>query len=120
MALKMFLMLSSAILLASCGVVGNDAEPRIVSQPVIIERNIPIQPRPRGVTLSSVKWHVVTDDNIDAFIEEVSITADQYVFMTISVKDYEKLALNLDELRRYIEQQNQVIVYYEESVTNEQ
>ena len=35
----------------------------------------------------------------------------------ISVKDYENLALNFAELRRYIEQQKQIIVYYEQAVT---
>ena len=40
--------------------------------------------------------------------------ADSYI--AISVKDYENLALNFAELRRYIEQQKQIIVYYEEAV----
>ena len=34
----------------------------------------------------------------------------------ISVKDYENLAKNFAELRRYIEQQKQIILYYEEAV----
>jgi len=33
------------------------------------------------------------------------------------MKDYENLALNVAELRRYIEQQKQIIVYYENAVT---
>ena len=40
--------------------------------------------------------------------------ADSYI--AISVKDYENLALNFAELRRYIEQQKQIIVYYEKAV----
>ena len=40
--------------------------------------------------------------------------ADSYI--AISVKDYENLALNFAELRRYIEQQKQIIVYYEQAV----
>jgi|TARA_B100001287_G_C22662428_1_gene521064 hypothetical protein len=35
------------------------------------------------------------------------------------MKDYENLALNIAELRRYINQQKQIIVYYEEAVTEE-
>lgn len=116
MALKTFLMPLSLILLASCSLAPKDLPPRVVSQPVIVEKAIAIQPRPRGVTLSDVKWRVVTHDNIDAFIQEVSLGGSKYVFMAISVKDYEKMALNLDELRRYIEQQKELIVYYEESV----
>ena len=116
MALKKFLMISSLILLASCGLSSKELEPSVVSQPVLIEREIPIQPRPRGVTLSDIKWRVVTHENVDAFIEEISLGGDKFVFMAITVKDYEKMALNLDELRRYIEQQKEIIVYYEESV----
>tara|TARA_Y100000310_G_scaffold292077_1_gene320533 strand:- start:1055 stop:1255 length:201 start_codon:yes stop_codon:yes gene_type:complete len=40
--------------------------------------------------------------------------ADSYI--ALSVKDYENLALNFAELRRYIEQQKQIIVYYENAV----
>lgn len=34
------------------------------------------------------------------------------------MKDYENLALNIADLRRYINQQTQIIVYYEDAVTN--
>jgi hypothetical protein len=43
--------------------------------------------------------------------------ADSYI--ALSVKDYENLALNFAELRRYIEQQKQIIVYYESAVAPE-
>jgi len=33
------------------------------------------------------------------------------------MKDYENLALNIAELRRYIDQQGEIIVYYEKAVT---
>tara|TARA_R110000772_G_scaffold9633_2_gene31606 strand:+ start:2508 stop:2636 length:129 start_codon:yes stop_codon:yes gene_type:complete len=32
------------------------------------------------------------------------------------MRDYENLALNVAELRRYINQQTEIIVYYEEAV----
>jgi len=35
------------------------------------------------------------------------------------MKDYENLALNLADLRRYINQQNEVIIYYEKAVKEE-
>jgi len=35
------------------------------------------------------------------------------------MKDYENLALNIADLRRYINQQGEIIVYYEEAVTEE-
>tara|TARA_Y100001937_G_scaffold28612_1_gene41280 strand:+ start:620 stop:739 length:120 start_codon:yes stop_codon:yes gene_type:complete len=35
------------------------------------------------------------------------------------MKDYENLALNVAELRRFINQQKNIIVYYEKAVTEE-
>ena len=37
-------------------------------------------------------------------------------YVAISVKDYENLAINIAELRRYIEQQTEIILYYENAV----
>jgi len=36
------------------------------------------------------------------------------------MKDYENLALNIADLRRYINQQTKIIVYYEKAVTEEE
>ncbi|MDB4378465.1 hypothetical protein N9Z41_01710 [bacterium] len=35
------------------------------------------------------------------------------------MKDYENLALNIAEIKRYLEQQTEIIVYYEKAVTEE-
>ena len=35
----------------------------------------------------------------------------------MSVRDYETLALNMAELKRYVLQQKEIIVYYEKAVT---
>ena len=49
-----------------------------------------------------------------ARIFEAKNGGDSYV--AISVKDYENLAKNFAELRRYIEQQKSIILYYEKAV----
>tara|TARA_B100001057_G_scaffold253669_1_gene253922 strand:+ start:3582 stop:3710 length:129 start_codon:yes stop_codon:yes gene_type:complete len=36
------------------------------------------------------------------------------------MKDYENLALNIADLRRFLEQQNEVIVYYENALKPEE
>ena len=38
------------------------------------------------------------------------------MIQSYSVKDYENLSKNFAELRRYIDQQKQIILYYEEAV----
>tara|TARA_B110000977_G_scaffold199766_1_gene288138 strand:- start:809 stop:955 length:147 start_codon:yes stop_codon:yes gene_type:complete len=37
-------------------------------------------------------------------------------FVALSVKDYENLALNVAELRRFINQQKEIIIYYEKAM----
>ena len=69
--------------------------------------------------LNDVKIYVVNEDNYEEFIEEFRAKNGEIVYIAISVKDYENLSLNIAELRRYIEQQKQVIVYYEEAVKPE-
>lgn len=66
--------------------------------------------------LNDVKIYVVNEDNYEEFIQEFRAKNGEVVYIAISVKDYENLSLNIAELRRYIEQQKQVIVYYEEAV----
>lgn len=38
------------------------------------------------------------------------------VFFALSVPDYENMSMNVAELRRYINQQKALVIYYEESI----
>ncbi len=83
----------------------------------IIEKDIPIVERPKGLSLTSPYFHVVTSENLEEFIEKFKKSnGSELVFYAISVRDYENLSLNLAELRRYIEQQQAIIVYYETAI----
>ena len=42
----------------------------------------------------------------------------ELAYVVLSMKDYENLAINIADLRRYIEQQTEIIVYYEIKVIN--
>jgi hypothetical protein len=60
-----------------------------------------------------VKFRVVTKDTLDVLLAELSKSqTGTPVFIAITTRDYENLALNLADLRRYIEQQQSIIVYY--------
>jgi len=85
---------------------------------VEVERNIPIQNRPQPIRLNSnMKWWVVTEDNFAEFKEKFQKeNGDPLVAYVLSVRDYETLAINMAEIKRYIEQQKQIIIYYEEAV----
>lgn len=92
-------------------------EKEIVTVTELVERNIPTVPHPKPVQLNDVKIYVVSpEENYEEFIKEFESKNGGDAYIAISVKDYENLSLNFAELRRYIEQQKQIIVYYEEAV----
>ena len=92
-------------------------EKEIVTVTKLVERNIPTVPHPRQVQMNEIKIYVVSpDENFEEFMNEFKSKNGTDSYIAISVKDYENLAKNFAELRRYIEQQKQIILYYEEAV----
>ena len=89
---------------------------QIEVQTVEVERNIPTQNRPRQLDMSSIKWYVVTEQNFEEFKKRFADENGDLVGYVLSVRDYETLAINMAEIKRYIEQQKQIIIYYEEAV----
>lgn len=98
----------AAISLAGCA--SNPIE--INTKPV---ENVITQPAdPRPPKLSGVNWQVVTKENLDKFMQEQSKkqNSSNPVFVAITMQDYQTLSLDLAELKRYIDQQKSIIVYY--------
>ena len=119
MGLRNYLTISSllllTLLLSSCGYL-RKPEKEIVVQTVEVQKVIPVQPRPKPVDMTDVKYYVVTEENYEEFKEKFMKTNNDFVFYVVSVHDYENLALNMSELFRYIKQQKEIVIYYEESV----
>jgi len=82
-----------------------------------VRTQVPVQARPQQVQLNDVKIWVVSKENYKEFVKEYAKKNGGDSYIAISVKDYENLSLNFAELRRYIEQQKQIIIYYENAVT---
>lgn len=118
MALKNYLKVSSLLLLSlalsSCG--SWPQLKQIEVKTVEIERNVPIQNRPRQLDLSSIKWYVVTEENFEEFKKRFTAENGGFLFYAISIRDYETLTLDMADIKRYIEQQKNIIVYYEDAV----
>lgn len=81
---------------------------------------IPVVARPKPLQLIDTQVRVVTKDNLDAFLEEFEERYGEVAFVVLSMKDYENLALNIADMRRYSNQQTEIIVYYEKAVTEEE
>jgi len=111
---------TALILLASSLVACGSVEPRIVVKTDYVEKEIPIQPRPKGVQTYPVYFYTVNKENIDEFLERFEKENGDGVFFAISVPHYENLSLTLADLKRYIGQQKSLILYYEESIAKQE
>ena len=81
---------------------------------------VPVVSRPKPLQLVDTRVRVVTSDTLEEFINEYKEQYGEVAFVVLSMKDYENLALNIADLRRYINQQTEIIVYYEKAVKPEE
>lgn len=79
---------------------------------------IPLVNRPKPLQLIDTRVRVVNKDNLDEFVLEFEEQYGELAFVVLSMRDYENLALNMADLRRFINQQDEVIIYYEGAVVN--
>ena len=77
-----------------------------------IERTI-VQPvMPREIDLKEPMWFVVTPANFEEFQARIIDQEKELVFLAMTVPDYEVMAYNMQELKRYITELKEVVVYY--------
>ncbi len=81
---------------------------RVIIQPVL----------PREIDLKEPYWYVVSEKNIDQFLADLEKREGQVVFLAMSVPDYELMAYNMQELKRYIRELKEVVVYYRKVTTD--
>mgnify|MGYP000010915690 CR=1 FL=1 len=109
---KLILVSSLLLLTSACASV----EPQVVLKTDYVVKDIPVQPHPKPLNLHRVKFYAVTPENMEEFLATFEKESGVVVFFALSVPDYENMSLNVAELRRYIDQQRNLIVYYEESI----
>ena len=59
---------------------------------------------------------IVTEANLQEVIEKIKTTQGEFVLYAMTAQSFEALDLNMEQIKRFIEQQNNVILYYEKSV----
>jgi len=88
-------------------------EPEIitVTKPVRIEI---VQPElPKEIDLKEPTWYVVSEKNLEEFLDRIKKeSGGSIVFFSMSVGDYELMSYNMQELRRYIREMKEVVIYY--------
>lgn len=110
------ILVSSLVLLTALSSGCATIEPEVVVKTDYVVKDIPIQPQPKPLNLHRVKFYAVTPENLEEFLQTFEEEAGVTVFFAMSVPDYENMSLNVAELRRYINQQKAVILYYEDSI----
>tara|TARA_R100001440_G_scaffold21971_3_gene35846 strand:- start:531 stop:860 length:330 start_codon:yes stop_codon:yes gene_type:complete len=103
-------------MVSSCSLFPSRQNVDITTKP--LERQIAQPILPREIDLKEPYWYVVSDKNIDEFLQRVEKEHGQIVFFAMSVPDYEIMSYNMQELKRYINELKQVVVYYRKVTTN--
>ncbi len=104
------------MMVSSCSLFPSRQSVDITTKP--LERQIAQPILPREIDLKEPYWYVVSDKNIDEFLQRVEKEHGQIVFFAMSVPDYEIMSYNMQELKRYINELKQVVVYYRKVTTN--
>jgi hypothetical protein len=85
----------------------------VVTKTVEVKTPIVHPPMPRPIKLNEPKWYVVSEKNLDEFLEEMEKVNGTIVFFAMNVGDYEIMAYNMQEIKRYIKQLKEVVIYYQ-------
>jgi len=111
---KSAVMLTVLIMACSCSLLPT-REIQVTAKP--IERKI-VQPvMPRAIDLKELQWMTVTPDNWEDQLARIEQQEGELVFLAMTIPDYEVMAYNMQEIKRYITELKDVVVYYRKVTT---
>ena len=70
------------------------------------------------IDLKEVRWLTITPENFQEQFKVIEEQEGELVFLAMTIPDYEVMAYNMQELKRYITELKDVVVYYR-TVTTE-
>lgn len=77
-----------------------------------LDRKI-VQPiMPREIDLQEPRWIVITPENWEEQLAMIEQQEGELVFLAMTIPDYEIMAYNMQEIKRYITELQDVVVYY--------
>ena len=108
--LKVLSLLLVTLLLTNCSTFKMPAKTVVKTE--YVEKVVPLQPPPKPLNMQNVEWYVVTEQNFADFITKYKKEhGEEWVFYAISVRGYEAMALNMADIKRYLEQNQKLIIY---------
>ena len=69
---------------------------------------------PREIDLKDPTWIVVNPVFLEDQLARIEELEGELVFLAMTIPDYEVMAYNMQELKRYITELKDVVVYYRE------
>ena len=108
-----FSSLLSLLLLSSCSW---KPEKEIITKAEVYVPTINVVPRPEPLTLRNADVIVITEKNLEEVIQRVKDMQGSFVVYALDPKSFESLAINMEQIKLYIEKQKQIILYYEKAV----
>ena len=113
---KVAAIVSMFLFLTGCSLIP-EKEIQVVTQTQRV--TVPIVARPKPLQLVDTRVYVVNKDNYEQFVKQFTDENGELAYVALAIKDYENLALNIADIKRFIEQQNEIIVYYESAMKKE-
>ena len=89
---------------------------------ITVTEKVPLRiyqpPLPQEIDLLDVNFFVITEENLTEQIKIIEKMLDgNFVVFSLTPDGYEKMAENFQEVRRYVRQQKELILYYREATT---
>ena len=103
----------SILLLSSCSW---KPEKELVTVEKVIAPTIAVAQKPKAIKMLDAKIIVITEKNLSDVVKKVKAGMGEFVIYGLDPISFKNLALNFEQIKRYIEQQNQIILYYEKAV----
>lgn len=102
-------------------------QPIVEPEPIIktVTKVVPLEiyqpPMPQEIDLAEVEFFVISEKNLEEQIQKLEkIQGGSFVIFAMTPQTYENMAYNLQEIRRYIGQQKEIIIYYRKATTEDE
>ena len=103
-----------ALLLVGCATNKVQPEPKVVIQKVI-EKKLPLNiADPEPLQLEHIEWVIVTRDNIEEVWAQIEADNKGVALFALRHGDYERLALNIADIRKLIGEYVIILKQYKE------
>lgn len=108
--MKNIILIGFALLISAC------TDQTLGTRTIIQDRPSILLSDPRPINQLPVEWTIITNENLTESLERLR-RSDRFTLFSTTAEGYENLSVNVAEMRRYIQQQRQLIralrEYYE-------